>query len=77
MQKISRLERRIDAGDLATAAAIAMATKAIAAKGRTRKVGRNDLCPCGSQLKFKRCCMKRLERERRQDKLRVSGVAIS
>ena len=22
-----------------------------------RKVGRNDPCPCGSQKKFKRCCL--------------------
>jgi len=22
------------------------------------RVGRNDLCPCGSGEKFKRCCMK-------------------
>lgn len=24
---------------------------------RTQKVGRNDLCPCGSGSKFKKCCM--------------------
>lgn len=23
-----------------------------------KKLGRNDLCPCGSGLKFKRCCGK-------------------
>jgi len=23
---------------------------------RSTKVGRNDLCPCGSGLKFKKCC---------------------
>ncbi|MEM9216364.1 MAG: SEC-C metal-binding domain-containing protein [Cyanobacteria bacterium P01_F01_bin.150] len=22
------------------------------------KLGRNDLCPCGSGRRFKRCCMK-------------------
>jgi uncharacterized protein YchJ len=22
------------------------------------KLGRNDLCPCGSDLRFKRCCLK-------------------
>ena len=22
------------------------------------KVGRNDLCPCGSAKRFKRCCLK-------------------
>lgn len=25
---------------------------------QTPKVGRNDLCPCGSKLKFKKCCGK-------------------
>lgn len=23
------------------------------------KLGRNDLCPCGSRLRFKRCCLKK------------------
>ena len=23
------------------------------------KLGRNDLCPCGSGKRFKRCCLKR------------------
>jgi preprotein translocase subunit SecA len=26
----------------------------------TQKVGRNDPCPCGSQRKFKKCCLGRL-----------------
>jgi hypothetical protein len=25
-------------------------------KAQSRKVGRNDVCPCGSGKKFKRCC---------------------
>jgi len=24
---------------------------------RTKKIGRNDLCPCGSGKKFKKCCL--------------------
>ena len=24
---------------------------------KTGKVGRNDACPCGSGMKFKRCCL--------------------
>lgn len=24
---------------------------------KKRKVGRNDPCPCGSKLKFKKCCL--------------------
>lgn len=23
-----------------------------------KKIGRNDLCPCGSGLKYKKCCLK-------------------
>jgi uncharacterized protein YecA (UPF0149 family) len=22
------------------------------------KIGRNDICPCGSGIKFKKCCLK-------------------
>ena len=25
---------------------------------KTPKIGRNDLCPCGSQKKYKKCCLK-------------------
>ena len=32
--------------------------KAQTVKRKTQKVGRNDPCPCGSGLKFKRCCGK-------------------
>lgn len=24
----------------------------------TEKLGRNDLCPCGSGMRFKRCCLR-------------------
>lgn len=34
------------------------------------KAGRNDLCPCGSGKKFKRCC------EARQQKNRLSTVMM-
>lgn len=27
------------------------------AEVHTRKIGRNDLCPCGSGKKFKHCCI--------------------
>ena len=33
-----------------------------AANGRP-KIGRNDLCPCGSGLKFKRCCLGKIKLE--------------
>jgi uncharacterized protein YecA (UPF0149 family) len=30
-------------------------------KGLTaRKVGRNEICPCGSGLKFKKCCIRKV-----------------
>ena len=29
----------------------------VAPKNKLKKVGRNDLCPCGSGRKFKKCCM--------------------
>lgn len=29
-----------------------------ASKFHTEKIGRNDLCPCGSGKKYKKCCMK-------------------
>ena len=32
----------------------------------TGKVGRNDVCPCGSGRKFKRCCLWRLNKEARE-----------
>jgi uncharacterized protein YecA (UPF0149 family) len=28
-------------------------------KELVEKLGRNDLCPCGSRKRFKRCCLKR------------------
>lgn len=32
-------------------------------KMKTAKVGRNDLCPCGSGLKYKKCCLSNSEAE--------------
>ena len=29
-------------------------------KRRPPKVGRNELCPCGSGLKLKKCCLKNI-----------------
>ena len=41
------------------------------------KVGRNDLCPCGSGLKFKRCCeAKQQQRRSRVMLVVVVGVAL-
>jgi hypothetical protein len=31
----------------------------LASIGRRRKVGRNDPCPCGSGMKFKKCCLEK------------------
>jgi hypothetical protein len=31
----------------------------------TKKVGRNDPCPCGSGKKYKKCCEERLEHKKK------------
>lgn len=28
-------------------------------------VGRNDICPCGSGKKYKKCCMIKMEKQRK------------
>ena len=32
------------------------------------KIGRNDICPCGSGLKYKKCCMNKKENSKIEDK---------
>jgi len=32
-------------------------------EGKTKKTGRNDPCPCGSGIKYKKCCMRENERD--------------
>jgi hypothetical protein len=32
------------------------------------KIGRNDICPCGSGLKYKKCCMNKTENSKIEDK---------
>ncbi len=32
------------------------------------KIGRNDICPCGSGLKYKKCCMNKIENYKIEDK---------
>jgi uncharacterized protein YecA (UPF0149 family) len=34
-----------------------IAAGAIAERKSWNKVGRNEICPCGSQKKFKKCCL--------------------
>ncbi len=34
-----------------------LSSKHIPSRRRNKKAGRNDPCPCGSQLKHKKCCM--------------------
>jgi uncharacterized protein YecA (UPF0149 family) len=31
--------------------------KVTALKGKTKKIGRNAPCPCGSGKKYKKCCL--------------------
>jgi predicted Zn-dependent protease len=40
------------------------------------KVGRNDLCPCGSGKKFKRCCLERVEAEERSQRLQAESARL-
>ncbi len=49
---------RIRAGELRLRGSRQLSAPEIPKKARRKKtkVGRNDLCPCGSGLKFKRCC---------------------
>ena len=35
---------------------VSIAKSQIPVKNRTQKIGRNDLCPCGSGKKYKHCC---------------------
>jgi tetratricopeptide (TPR) repeat protein len=41
------------------------------------KIGRNDLCPCGSGKKYKRCCMARDEAAARENLAATTTTAIA
>ena len=28
---------------------------------KSNKIGRNELCPCGSRIKYKFCCLKKVQ----------------
>ena len=43
--------------------------------GNNIKAGRNDLCPCGSNKKFKKCCAVKRERRNRLQRVLVIVVA--
>ena len=40
---------------------------------RNKKIGRNDLCPCGSSLKYKKCCIDKTQRSSVPQEYSVSG----
>jgi hypothetical protein len=45
--------------------------KLFSAGGDTAKkeeIGRNDVCPCGSGKKYKRCCLESDEKKRRKQR---------
>jgi len=44
-------------------------------EGRTQR-RRNDLCPCGSGKKFKRCCLERVEAEERSQRLQAESDRV-
>jgi len=41
------------------------------------KVGRNDVCPCGSGLKFKQCCERKREQMSRVSIFAIAGVIVA
>lgn len=45
----NEVEQRIESGETESATIV-----------EHRRIGRNDACPCGSGVKFKKCCGKRL-----------------
>lgn len=42
----------------------------------TTEVGRNDLCPCGSGQKFKKCCEQKISDRRRSSLPLIAGTAL-
>lgn len=42
----------------------------------TAKTGRNDLCPCGSGRKFKRCCEAKVQQRGSKAMLIAVGAAV-
>lgn len=48
-QRRAELEARIESGETQKATI-----------RETRRIGRNDPCPCGSGMKFKKCCGSRI-----------------
>ena len=43
----------------------------------TRKIGRNDRCPCGSGLKFKNCCDLKRDAMSRGTLVVIVGVVVA
>ena len=43
----------------------------------TRKVGRNDPCPCGSGRKFKNCCEGKVDTMSRVALMAIVGVVVA
>jgi hypothetical protein len=41
------------------------------------KIGRNDVCPCGSGLKFKQCCERKREQMSRVSLFAIAGVIVA
>lgn len=51
-QRERDIEEKIESGEIKSATVTT-----------TRNIGRNDLCPCGSKIKFKKCCGSRLAKD--------------
>lgn len=57
---VPRLKRAMALSSQGKGPAEIMQTAVMAERALFKSVGRNDLCPCGSGLKFKHCCQKRV-----------------
>ncbi|SRR5216684_415912 len=55
-QSVERQVMQIDAEALGLLSEVMQSQRPTLAKGE--KIGRNDLCPCGSDKKYKKCCAK-------------------
>lgn len=44
---------------------------------KNKKIGRNDPCPCGSGLKYKKCCLRKETRKPKENKAKNSLLKLS
>jgi len=57
VQIVQKVKSPMENKNVSTSGADETVSNAVAPKIKLKKVGRNDLCPCGSGKKYKKCCM--------------------